>query len=306
MKATTWTAESSSRLDAALKAQIKASNNQARRAVRTGKVFVDGRRQLDPGFPVKPGMTLALDPAAPNPARTEPMGVKLVYRDDWLLIIDKPAGLLSTPTGHAETETALHAAMKLCSKGRPPKVVHRLDKLTSGLMVFARGVPATRALRAAIEARTMRRTYRCVVAGVPEQPRGLISSMLLRDAGRGRRGSRAGTLKVRPIRARDPGPMPGAGKLAITRYEQRAVAGDRAALELRLSTGRTHQIRIHLAELGCPVLGERVYARNDEAPRHALHAARLSLNHPHTGDLLRYESRWPADLAKIEPIGSGW
>lgn len=306
MQSQTWTADESGRLDRAVKTAVGCSNNQARKAVRTGKVSVDGARQLDPGFTVPAGARIALEMAAPNPAKTEPFGLKLVFRDDWLIVVEKPAGLLSTPTGRDEAETALHGAKMLAGDGRAVKVVHRLDKHTSGLLVFARGVPATRALRRTIDDGKLRRLYHGLVDGAPEQPEGLISSMLVRDTGGGYRGSRKGTLKLRPRTLPDPGPMPGAGKLAVTRYRTVARGEAHSALEIKLSTGRTHQIRIHLAELGCPISGERVYARSETAPRQALHAARLSLPHPETGEILSFASPWPADLAGLGPLGADW
>lgn len=301
-----WTVEMAERLDAALHRLAGLGRGRARQAIRTGKVRVGGQRVLAPETRVGPGDRIALDPAAPNPARTEPLGVRLVYRDEHLLVIDKPAGLPTTPLPDGEEQTALHAAIRLCRGGGRPKVVHRLDRDTSGLLVFARSAEVARAFRAAFEDHRVRRVYRCVVAGVPQPPEALLSSMLVRDAGGGRRGSRRGTFRVRPARSPDPGPMPGPGKLAITRYRTVAVHGDRAALEVRLSTGRTHQIRIHLAEHGCPVLGERVYARAGGAPRLALHAARLGFTHPVTGAPLEFESPWPADLAGVRPRGRDW
>lgn len=306
MESQTFDAAEAQRLDRAVKTAVGCSNSQARRAIRTGKVSVRGVRQLDPGHRVAVGDRIVLEMAAPNPARTEPFGLKLVYRDDWLIVVEKPAGLLSTPTGREESETALHGARILAGDGRSVKVVHRLDRETSGLLVFARGVPATRALRRAIDGGTMRRLYRCVVDGAPEQAEGLISSMMLRDTGEGYRGSRPGSFKVRPRTLPDPGPMPGRGKLAVTRYRMVARDDHRAGLEVKLSTGRTHQIRIHLAELGCPVSGERIYARSDGAHRQALHAARLSLPHPDSGEILRFDSPWPADLADVGPLGPDW
>ena len=306
MHSHSWTVAEAGRLDRTVKIALECSNKQARRAIRTGQVMVGGARQLDPGFAVAAGDRVVLDMAAPNPARTEPFGLKLVHRDDWLIVVDKPAGLLSTPTGRGEEETALYGAQMLAGAGRAVKVVHRLDKNTSGLMVFARGVPMTRALRRIIDAGQLRRIYHCVVDGAPEQAEGLISSMLVRGTGRGYRGSRRGTLKVRPRTVPDPGPMPGSGKLAITRYRTVARNEQHAALEVKLSTGRTHQIRIHLAELGCPVRGERIYARSESAPRQALHAGRLSLPHPETGDILTFTCPWPADLARVGPVPGPW
>lgn len=306
MKRCEFTVDAPGRLDAAVKRGAELSNAKARAAVCTGKVRVAGERVVDPAFPVTAGVTIVLDPAAPNPARTEPLGLRLVFRDEHLLVVEKPSGLLSSPMPNSEEPNALQAAYSLCRAGRRPKLVHRLDKQTSGLLLFARGVPMARALRTAFDAHAVRRVYRCVVQGVPERERGLVSSMLVTDTGEGYRGSRRGTLRVRSARAPDPGPMPGAGKHALTRYEVVASRDGRCAMEVRLATGRTHQIRIHLSEIGCPVLGEYVYGQVPGAPRLALHAAQLSLTHPESRKPLRFESPWPADLADVTPIAKGW
>lgn len=303
---TTRTAPSADRLDRLVKQAFELSNKQARSAIHTGKVFVDEARITDIGHLVAAGATIRVDMAAPNPARTEPHGVQLVFRDEHLLVLSKPAGLLSAPVPDSEEPSALDAAQLLCKGPARPKVVHRLDRETSGLLAFARSVPAARALQAAIQDRSMHRTYACVLAGVPERPDGMITSMLVRDRGDGRRGSRAGSLRVRPINQPAPGPQPGSGRLAITRYRVITRRGDRVAAEVKLGTGRTHQIRIHLAEIGCPVLGERIYARDAGAPRQALHALRLAFLHPITGEPLRFMSPWPSDLAGVEPLVPGW
>lgn len=303
---TTWQPEETGRLDVEVRRRTGLSNERARRAIRTGKVLVDGKRPVDPGIRIGPKNTIHFDMAAPNTDRTQPFGVKRVYRDDHLIVVDKPPGLASTPAPEVEGPTVLLAAGRMCKGPARPKVVHRLDQDTSGLLVFARTVVAARALREALDTHAVRREYRCVVQGRPPQADGLITSMLVRDVGKGKRGSRAGTLRVRPLRSPDPGPMPGAGKLAITRYETVATRGDHTALTVRLHTGRTHQIRIHLSEIGCPVLGERLYGYVPGAPRLALHAAVLAFPHPVTGEALRFESPWPADLADVTPIGRDW
>lgn len=301
-----WVAEADGRLDAAVRLGTPLSSSKAKKAILTGKVQVEGVRVSDPAAWIKTGQVLGLDMAAPNPDRTEPFGLRLVYRDDHILVVDKPAGLAAAPLPNDDRDTALTGASRLCRSGPRPKVVHRLDMHTSGLMVFARGVPAARALRLMLDDHVVKRTYRCVVSGCPNNPTGMISSMLVRDAGEERRGSRRGTLRTRPAEDPDPGPMPGTGKLAITRYKVVARAPGRAALEVELATGRTHQIRIHLAEIGCPLLGEQVYARNPDAPRQALHAAYLAFPHPVTGEPMRFESPWPKDLKLVTPIGRGW
>ena len=295
------------RLDATVRAAFGLSNGKARAAITSGKISVDAQRVLEIGAQVKAGQIVSITWNAPHPGKSEPLGVKLVYRDSSILVIDKPAGLLSTPTGASERETAVTAARRLCKGGQPPVVVHRLDRDTSGLMIFARGTRATRVLRGQFDEHEVRRCYRCVVQGLPPHASGLISSMLLRDGGENRRGSRRGTFKIRPHGDRDPGPMPGGGKLAITRFKVVGREQNRAAVEVELATGRTHQIRIHMAELGCPILGEWVYAREGEsAPRQALHSGWMALAHPASGAPVSWTSPWPEDLAKVTPIGSDW
>lgn len=304
---TRFTAPQPGRLDALVKTGFTLSNNKARAAIRTGKITVDGARVLDIGHPTAEGAQIVLDMTAPNPARTEPHGVRLLLRDDHLVVLAKPAGLLSAPVPNSEEPSALVAAQLFCKGPRRPKVVHRLDRETSGLLVFARSVVAARALQAAIQSRTMRRTYACVTDGIPPQPEGLIASMLMRDRGDGRRGSREGTLRVRPLNQPAPGPQPGSGQHSVTRYKVIMRKGDRCAAEVRLSTGRTHQIRIHMAEIGSPVLGEPVYVRGGARQhRQALHAMRLSFRHPASGQPLEFFDPWPADLAGVRPVPKAW
>lgn len=301
------TADRTDRLDRLVKEGFELSNKKARSAIRTGKICVDDVRVTDIDHRVRAGATLALDMAAPNPARTEPHGVTLLFRDDYLLVLAKPAGLLSAPAPGSDEPSALTAAQALCKGPRRPKVVHRLDKETSGVLVFARSVQAARALQQAIQQNAMHRTYACVLNSVPQRPRGVITSMLMRDRGDGRRGSRRNTLRVGPFNQPASGPLPGSGKHAITRYKVITQRDGRAAAEVRLGTGRTHQIRIHMAEIGCPILGERVYARDgDGAPRQALHAVRLAFKHPANGRSLDFFSPWPADLAHLTPLARDW
>lgn len=293
------------RLDAVLKRLCGLSNSRTRAAIASGKVFVNGERIFEEAARLPADAQLELRANAPNPVRTEPLGLRLVYRDEHLLVVDKPAGLVSAPIPDSDEQTALHAAKRLARSGRP-KNVHRLDKDTSGLLMFGLTAEATRALRHLIDNHEIHRVYRCVVSGVPKPPAAVVSSMLLRDTGEGKRGSRPSTFKVRPLGTPDPGPMPGYGKLAITRYQTLLARGERAALEVWLSTGRTHQIRIHLAELGCPVIGERVYAKVPGAKRQALHAAKLSFQHPITREALSFASPWPDDLTELQPRPASW
>ncbi|MGK0359147.1 MAG: 23S rRNA pseudouridine1911/1915/1917 synthase [Bradymonadia bacterium] len=294
------------RLDVQVKRGFALSNNKARNAIHTGKIFVDDVRVTDIGQQVPAGAQLRLEVNAPNPVRNEPQGVRMLFRDDYILVLDKPSGLLSSPLPNDDEPSALTAAQSLCKGPRRPKIVHRLDRDTSGLLVFARGTVAARQLQESIKSRTMHRTYACVTDGTPVESTGMITSMLVRDRGDGRRGSRESSLRVRPINQPAPGPQPGSGRLAVTRYEIVAQKGSSCALEVRLGTGRTHQIRIHLAEIRCPLLGERVYERVGGAPRQALHAMRLAFPHPATGKPLSFRSPWPVDLADMPILGPDW
>ncbi|MCA9525185.1 MAG: RluA family pseudouridine synthase [Myxococcales bacterium] len=305
MSDATHAAPADGRLDAAVRVAFGLTGGAAKRAIHSGKVSVHGRRVLDPGASVQAGDPLRLDMNAPRPARTEPLGVRLVYRDPHILVVDKPSGLLSAPLSTETEPTALDGALALCRGPRVAKVVHRLDKLTSGLMVFARSIVAARGLRTIIDEHRAKRVYFCVVQGIPRIPAATIVSDLMRDRGDGYRGSQDG---LRQILAYD-APIPPAGdqgRQGVTRYRTVATSPERAALEVRIETGRTHQIRIHLSEIGHPVLGDQVYGRNSGAPRQALHAGRLTLPHPITGEELHFESPWPDDLRAVGPRGPGW
>ena len=298
--------ESPCRLAAAVRTLAELSNQKAKQAVRTGKVSVDGRRILDPGSLLKVGQTISLDWSASRPDKDQQLAAQLVYRDSAIIVLDKPAGMLSTPTPDAETRTALSAARRFCQGGKQALVVHRLDKETSGLMLFARGAKAARLFRAALDAHDVNRTYFCVVKGKPTRESAVIDSVLVRDAGGGRRGSRPATLRIQPAGTPVKIPDTPHGRHAITHFKTVAHHQGCSALEVRLETGRTHQIRIHLSEIRCPILGERVYSKQPDAPRQALHSGRLAFVHPFTGQPHDFHSSWPSDLVNVTPIGPTW
>ena len=306
MKDINFKVDSETRLAAALRTAMDLSHKKAKQTVYTGKVHVDGALATDPAQILRPGQSVDVNWTRPRPKQGRNPSDLLVYRDAELIVIDKPAGLLSTSTGQSDQDTALVVARSLCRGGKSPQVVHRLDKDTSGLILFARGTKSARQMRLLIDAGDVQRTYFCVVDGDPKPPAGTISSTLLRDNGAGRRGSRQGSFRVQSPTKSLSVDTPKYGKHAITHYQCVANDGQRTAIEVRLQTGRTHQIRIHMAELGCPLLGERVYARQKDAPRHALHAGRLRLPHPFKNDELELRAPWPNDLEKITPIGVNW
>jgi 23S rRNA pseudouridine1911/1915/1917 synthase len=226
--------------------------------------------------------------------------VVVVHEDADVVVVDKPAGLVVHPgAGHA-TGTLVHGLLarypELAGVGDAdrPGVVHRLDRDTSGLLVVARSEQArTRLVRALAERRVVRE-YLTLVHGVPEADAGLVDAPVGRSA-------------------REPTRMAvsAKGREARTRYEvvDRWPALEVALLRCRLETGRTHQIRVHLAAIGHPVVGDATYASGRragvEVPRMFLHAARLAFDHPVTGEPLAFDSPLPADLAQALPTSSG-
>ena len=353
------------RLDKALREAFLLSNRRARRWIQDGKVFIEGIRCLEESAEVREGELLELKMNAPRTSRLRSLGAELIYADDALCVLSKPAGLLSAPLRGSDAPHALKAAGRLCRGARRPRVVHRLDQDTSGLLLFARTIPATRRLQELIESRAVERRYRCLVRGQVTLQHAFLSSELLRDRGDGRRGSAPGSFQVSehlPLREMNalgmPPPHRGRGSQGTQerdtqergsrgsrdraaqrqrgqneRKEQRGQRSQRAqrepapasgqsalselwlvrggtsqsALELKLHSGRTHQLRIHLAELGHPLLGERVYGRErGSAPRQALHAALLRFPHPFSGEQLSFESPWPDDLARLPGLPAGW
>jgi 23S rRNA pseudouridine1911/1915/1917 synthase len=212
--------------------------------------------------------------------------VGLVHVDERLAVIDKPAGLVVHPAPGVRGETLVDRLGDLLGGGEAnrPGIVHRLDKDTSGLMVIARDAEAHRRLSAMVKARELQRTYLALVEGRPRSRSGTIDAPLGRDyrapekravGGRGRREARTHFTVIESL--------------------PRA-----SLLEVRLETGRTHQIRVHLASIGCPVVGDdrygRVAARRIGLGRQFLHSARLGFTHPFTGGAIDLSSPLPQDL----------
>ena len=301
-----FTAEDDGRLDAQLRINFSLSHKRARKLISTGKVTVNGQHRDRWESSVRHGDRVHVQMSAPNQKRKESLGARLVFQDDSIVVLSKPSGLLSAPAPHSDEESALIAANRLCKGPRRPRVVHRLDKETSGLIVFARTIPAARALQESIQTRQLRRTYRCIVRGVLPVDEGYISSGLLRDAGLGRRGSEEGTLrkhKAGPL----PVERPTEGKWALTHFKVIQRGSKSSALEVEIFTGRTHQIRIHLAEIGHPILGEWVYERcRKESHRLALHACAMTVPHPFKREALTLTDPWPIDLNRLQPLPKGW
>ena len=274
-----------------------------------GNICTDAARRLKDGEVVK-----VLDVAAARLPKAD--DVRVVHVDADVVVVEKPTGLTTTrhheeaswPAKRRQLQPTLEELVPdaigrfLAARGTagprgvartripPVRAVHRIDRETSGLVVFARNVPASRILAEQFRLHTTHRRYLALVVGRVNA--GTIRSHILRDRGDGRRGSTG---------SED-------GKLAITHVAPVEHFGDAYTLvECRLETGRTHQIRIHMAETGHPVCGERVYSAprkllvKDEsrAPRVMLHAAELGFVHPVSGDELRFTSPLPADIRKV-------
>lgn len=279
--------------------------NKVRRLIEARSVRINGELCLDPARRLREGQVVEiLNRPVPKPRQHEK--VKIAYLDAHLVVVEKPSGVSTvrhplerdwpakrkalSPTLE-EIVPRLIAQREGRSRKGPPsrlRIVHRIDKETSGLVVFARTVPAERGLGKQFRTHTVLRRYLAIIPGSLRSQR--IATRLVRDRGDGRRGSTK---------------LPGVGKQAVTNIELVEELATYSVLNCRLETGRTHQIRIHLAELGHPICGEKVYNRKpggqseedrSGAPRLALHAAELGFNHPVTGQALRWTMPLPKDL----------
>jgi 23S rRNA pseudouridine1911/1915/1917 synthase len=258
---------------------------------------------------VRSGVTYILDLPPPIDATPKPQVIDfaILYEDADLIVLDKPAGLVVHPAPGNFDGTLVNALLAHCGPGftgigaeRRPGIVHRLDKDTSGVMVVAKTQLASDALTLAFAARDLDRTYKALVWGLPQPLAGEIQGAIGRDKRDRKR-----------MAVVDHG-----GKFALTRYRTlRAWQTNLALLECRLATGRTHQIRVHLAAVAHPVVGDPLYLRRvpteakglDRAlrselldfPRQALHAASLGFRHPRTGLPISFEAAMPADMQAL-------
>ncbi len=240
--------------------------------------------------PVAAGDVLefAIAPRELLAAKPQEIALDVVFEDDAILVVDKPAGMVTHPAHGARDGTLVNALLAHVANlpGDPlrPGLVHRLDRDTSGLLVVAKTEAALTTLGKAMMRRAIDRTYLGLVAGIPPHPKGTIDGALGRDP--------HNRLK-HAIRAD--------GKPAVTHYEIRERMRDAAECTFVLDTGRTHQIRVHLMALGYPILNDPVYGKIDprvDLPGQALHAWRLGFKHPTTGEPLAFEAPPPYDYAR--------
>lgn len=277
------------RLDQAAALKFGLSRRAAREAVRAGRVDVDGAAVDEPGRDVPEGARLDFAPDRPQRRRVKSR-LTVLYEDGDVLVVDKPAGLLTVPTEAREKDTLWSRALQYLQHrfgGRPyAGIVHRLDKDTSGALVFARNRAALHALQDRFRTHAIDREYVALVEGTPAES-GAFDADLVREPGLRRSVARPGE----------------AGKRAVTRYRTLERFPGAALVSVRPETGRTHQIRVHFSAAGHPLLGDRVYGNRDpgaaSAPRQMLHARRLGFPHPRTGEPLLAEAPVPEDFEKV-------
>ncbi|HEY1957867.1 MAG TPA: RluA family pseudouridine synthase [Polyangiaceae bacterium] len=265
-----------------MRGALDLSWGKARALVEHGKVFVDGERVLDSAAAVRAGQSIEIRESAPRPRADVPSDL-IVHADAHVVVVRKPSGVSTVPYEDGEKGT-LDEMVRRVLKSHSLGVVHRIDKETSGLVVFTRTWLAKQSLSAQFRAHTVERRYLAIAHGVV--PRRTITSSLVADRGDGLRGSTR---------------MANLGQRAVTHVEPLEVGRAATLVACRLETGRTHQIRIHLAEMGHPLVGERVYIRDYagpkiQAPRLMLHATLLGFVHPKTERPVRWEEPPPADF----------
>ena len=275
--------------------------SRARSLCSEGRVRVDGERCLDPAARIPPDAVVEIDMQAPKRERGPLARSAIVFFDRDVVVVEKPAGMLAVADEPGNRETlAEHARLllrRLDDRARDTGlgVVHRLDKETSGLMVFARTAEAKRKLATRFRAHDIERIYHAIVHGVVVDQR--VESEIVPDRGDGLRGSHG-------VFRRGRAEAPPEARRAVTDIRAIATLSGATLVECRLETGRQHQIRIHLAELGHPLLGERVYIRDYngpkiDAPRTMLHARALGFAHPRDGRRIFFEREAPEDFAAM-------
>jgi 23S rRNA pseudouridine1911/1915/1917 synthase len=298
------------RLDKALAAALPdLSRARLQALIAQGALSLDGQMLTDGAARARPGTYLLLVPE-PLPAEpeSEDIPLEILYEDDDLIVLNKPAGMAVHPAPGSLSGTLVNALLHHCA-GRlsgiggvaRPGIVHRLDKDTSGVMVAAKSDAAHQGLSRLFAAHDIERVYVALVRGAPHPAAGLIETRIGR--------SPHDRKKMAVLKA--------GGRQAVTAYRVERIFGpaDRplaSRVACRLQTGRTHQIRVHLASRGCPCLGDPVYGSGVPAPmvreaiaaaglkRQALHAAVLGFAHPVTGERLRFETPLPDDMAGLE------
>jgi 23S rRNA pseudouridine1911/1915/1917 synthase len=288
------------RLDRALAAAVPTLSRERLKAlIRSGALEPAVR---DPAAKVRGDEAFRLAVPALEPAHNEAQAIplRIIFEDEHLLVVDKPAGLVVHPAAGNRDGTLVNALLHHCGGSLSgiggvarPGIVHRIDKDTSGLLVVAKTDVAHEGLGRQFATHSIVRRYLAIVAGVPRLAEGTVDAPLARSA--------TNRKKIAIV-------AEGRGKRAVTHWQRLEVLNDSALVECRLETGRTHQVRVHMASLGHPLLGDPVYGRSGSHRkllqdlgfhRQALHAAALGFTHPVTKGSLSFDSALPSDMQEL-------
>jgi len=304
--------EAGERIDKALAARLpELSRARIQALLAEGRIRFAGAPLTGASMKAQPGSyEIEIPPPEPAEPQAENIPLVVLYEDEYLIVIDKPPGMAVHPAPGSQSGTLVNALLHHCGDSLSgiggvarPGIVHRIDKETSGVMVAAKTDAAHQGLSALFAAHDIERIYIALTRGSPRARRGTIEGAIAR--------STSDRKKMALVRS--------GGRHAITHYLVEKVFGPEAKplaarLACRLETGRTHQIRVHLASQGTPCLGDPIYGSGPPAEpvrraiaeagltRQALHAAVLGFRHPVTGETLRFESPLPADMARLQAL----
>ena len=292
------------RLDRALAAAVPTlSRERLKSLIRSGAVENGGLPVRDPATKVRgaEALRVLVPEAAPADNEAQDIPLKVVFEDEHLLVVDKPAGLVVHPAAGNLDGTLVNALLHHCGGSLSgiggvarPGIVHRIDKDTSGLLVVAKTDVAHEGLAKQFAAHSIDRRYLAIVNGVPKASEGTVDAPLARSS--------TNRKKIAIVEG-------GRGKRAVTHWKRLQALRDAALVECRLETGRTHQVRVHMASIGHPLLGDPVYGRSGKSHsnllkelqfhRQALHAAELGFTHPVTKNRLSFYSPMPSDMQEL-------
>jgi 23S rRNA pseudouridine1911/1915/1917 synthase len=292
------------RLDRALAVAVPTlSRERLKSLIRSGAVEFGGKAVRDPAIKVRGGESLSVAVPEPQPAHNvaQDIPLSIVFEDEHLLVIEKPAGLVVHPAAGNLDGTLVNALLHHCAGQLSgiggvarPGIVHRIDKDTSGLLVVAKTDVAHEGLARQFAAHSIDRRYLAIVSGVPKAGHGSVDAPLARSS--------TNRKKIAIVEGKR-------GKRAVTHWKRVEVLRDAALIECQLETGRTHQVRVHMASFGHPLLGDPVYGRTGKTHgkllkelafhRQALHATELAFTHPVTKRRLSFSSPMPTDMQEL-------
>ena len=291
------------RLDKALAEATELSRARLQGLIADGHVTIDGKAATSPSTKVAAGalFEITIPPAADAEAQAQDIPLTVVFEDEHLIVVDKPAGMVVHPAAGNADGTLVNALLHHC-RGQlsgiggvaRPGIVHRIDKDTSGLLVVAKSDAAHEGLAKQFADHSIERAYTAVASGLLLAGSGTVDAPLARSS--------ANRKKMAVVEN-------GRGKRAVTHWTKQANLNAASLIECRLETGRTHQVRVHMAHLGHPLIGDPFYGRTKKEhrailkelgfSRQALHAARLGFVHPASGDRLSFESALPSDMREL-------